>query len=59
MKIREHYQSDSDVEQAEEWLKRRALDLDGDINAVTWKDRLVASVIASAVRPKVRKKKEK
>jgi hypothetical protein len=37
-----------DVEAARAWLDKRALDIDGDLRLVGWKDHLVASVVSHA-----------
>ena len=49
--------ADSDVDAARAWLDRRALDIDGDPNAITWKDHIIASVVAMAKPAKRGKKK--
>jgi hypothetical protein len=57
VKIKEHYQSDTDIAEADDWLLRRAKVIEGDMGLVTWKDRLIASVTASADRRAKKTKK--
>lgn len=58
MIIKEHHQGDKDIELADEWLLARAKDIDGDMDQVNFKDRIIANVCAEAQRTRAKRKKE-